>query len=248
MGGWESHSGIAAIQLERQVAMVTRVPKPCDITQWIEPIPRFARAGGCLPAFGGRVLIRGYDTYRSRLMGLEDSRWGLDETLVPLAPATAARTDGPAGRLYPGDCVIFIGISSDSPTPLVWYPQRVIHVADGPANWQRVWTIRDFDRDDDRSPDIEPGRIPRRLMSGEALHGNDRRAVLEWYGLNLECEHCGSHGGAIVFGPLVDPMPDAPYGGESYRIGDDTYWCTCGSRWFVKDDGELVHRPPMPVM
>lgn len=221
--------------------------KPSELAKWIEPVPRFAHAGWCLPAFGGRVLIRGFDTHRSRLAELDQSRWGLDETLVPLTVATAEKTDGPAGELHPGDCVIFVGSSSNSPEPFVWFPQRIVKVADGPSGWHLVWAIRDCDREQDAGPLIAPSRIPRHLLTAEPLHGDDRRLVLEWFGLNLECAFCASHGERIWFGPRIDPM-SGYYGGERYQDGDDTYACNCGARWHVTSDGQLVFRPPKPIM
>ena len=221
--------------------------KASDIARWIEPVPHFAKVAWCLPAFGGRVLIRGYDTHRSRLTDLDQPRWGLDETLVPLTAVTAKKTDGPAGELHPGDCVIFVGNSSDSPEPFVWFPQRIVHVDDGPSGWQRVWAIRDCDREQDGRPVIEPGRIPPHLLTADPLHGNDRRLVLEWFGLNVECAFCASHGEQIWFGPPIDPMW-GHYGGERYQEGDDAYACSCGARWHVTSEGQLVFRPPMPIM
>lgn len=223
-----------------------------EVARWMEPIPPWAGADWCLPAAGGRVLVRGFDTYRSSLTDLDD-QWGLDETLVPLTDAAAAKTDGPGGELHPGDCVVFIGTGEGLPRPVVWYPQRVIRVAAGPRGWQRVWAVRNFDATEGSVGAISPKAIPKRLWTNEVLHEADRRLVLELFHLNFDCEYCGARGRGITFGPVIDasypygaPMPLSgdwvPRGGDRPGPDDDTYWCLCKARWHVKADGELVLR------
>jgi hypothetical protein len=47
--------------------------------------------------------------------------------------------------VFPGDCVVFSGVGEGFEDPLVWYPQRVSHVAPGPQGWQRVWAMCSLD-------------------------------------------------------------------------------------------------------
>ena len=235
-------------ELNGGIHMASRMNSMRAFTEWIEPIPRWAGPDWCLPAVGGRVVIRGYDTSRSSLTELEWP-WALDETLVPLSAATASRTDGPGGEVHPGDCVVFIGMGEQWAAPIVWFPQRVIHVAAGPVGWQRVWAIRDIRVEAGSGDAVSPTLIPRRLLRESALHGDSRRRVLELFGLNVECPSCGSHGEHIYYGPIVDPMPPSiMYGGGNRREGDHTYGCHCTARWTVARDGSLTLQRPMAIM
>jgi hypothetical protein len=229
--------------------MSEKNPTVEDLWRWVEPIPEWTRSDWCLPAIGGRVLLRGFDTERSSLFEFDRVGWGLDVTLVPLTESAAQSTDGPSGGVFPGDCVIFIGLGEYRDDPVVWFPQRIVHVADGPRGWQRVWAIRDLSLEDDDNlvELVSPDRIPRQLLTSEPLHGNDRRAMLEIFGLNVDCEHCGRRGEALWFGQPRDPMLRG-WGGEWRRPDSETYACACDASWRVDGDGTLHLRRPMPVM
>ena len=159
-----------------------------DIGDWIEPIPEGAPESWCLPAYGGRVVVRGYDTYRSDLWPLRGSaRWMVDGTFVPLTQANAKRIGGRPGLVFPGDCVIFFGVDVDHSEGHLWYPQRVVHVEASRAGWQQVWAVRDTSDMPESLTDAQAGGLPSWMQTEEPLHGRQRRMALERFGLNVDC-------------------------------------------------------------
>lgn len=226
-----------------------------DLSAWMEPVPRWAELAWVLPASGGRVIVRGYDESRTVIHDDElPSPWVIDEALVPLASGQSEDTYGPGGVVYRGDCVVYLGWD-DRPKPRAWAPQRVVAVEPGPSGWQRVWSVAwvtddwydDEVPDWERTPVVPAAAIPRRLRKEQALHGNDRRRVLELFGLNLECGACGGHGQEIWYGTPIDPMPpNVPYRDGPRQPWDPVYECGCTATWSVGSDGELTLREPLP--
>lgn len=215
---------------------------PVDVSGWIESIPEAAPVSWCLPAYGGRVVVRGYDTYRSDLSPLSgSSRWMLDSTFVPLTVPMSERADGPHGTVFPGDCVIFFGGDSERPESHLWYPQRVIHTEAGRSGWQRVWAIRDTSEVPESLTDRSSTALPRWMRISQPLHGDRRRMALELFGLNVDCPVCGARGRPIMYGmPPGPPGPHIAIGGCLVDADNPSCSCHCGAHWRIGHDGDVV--------
>ena len=214
---------------------------PVDVSEWIEPVLEGAPVSWCLPAYGGRVVVRGYDTYRSDLAPMAgSSRWMVDCTFVPLT-AQVANGSGPHGTVFPGDCVIFFGGDSERPEAHLWYPQRVIHTETGRTGWQKVWAVRDTSEVPESLTERQSGALPRWMRTTKPLHGEDRRRALEMFWLNVDCPVCGARGRPIMYGmPPGPPGPHVAVGGCTVDADNPDYACHCGARWRVRRDGEVV--------
>lgn len=225
--------------------MTTQVSEPVDCSRWIDLPPEHSPKSTCLPAYGGRVIVRGYDPDRWDLFRIRGSqRWHLDVSLVPATDTTAMRTHGPAGPVYSGDCVIYADISIDDPPMPDWFfPQRVIHVEPGPRGWHRVFTLRDFETDDDCWR--VPTDLAKHMRGPDPLHGPLRRAALEVFRLNVDCPVCGARGVPIMYGmPAGPPGPHVAIGGCLVDPRNPNYECRCGAEWRVGRDGHLVLTSP----
>ena len=215
---------------------------PVDVSEWIESIPEGAPLEWCLPAYGGRVIVRGYDTLRSDLAPMAGShRWMVDCSLVPLTPGAAKRTDGPHGAVFPGDCVVYFGGDDQRTEAHLWYPQRVIHTVPEDEAWQRVWSVRDTSESTEYPTDEGAAALPEWMRTNEPLHGDERRRALELFWLNVDCPGCGARGRSIMYGlPAGPPGPHVVIGGCLVDLDNPTYACQCGAEWRVQDSGELV--------
>jgi len=218
------------------------VSAPVDISEWIEPIPEEAPLEWCLPAYGGRVIVRGYDPLQSELAPMVGSeRWMVDSTLVPLTERAALQTDGPHGQVIPGDCVIYFGGDDERTKAHLWYPQRVVHVILEDEDWQRVWTVRDTSRTPEYLTDEGADALPGWLRSHEPLHGDERRRALEMFWLNVDCPECGARGRTIMYGlPAGPPGPHVVIGGCIVDPDNPAYSCYCGAEWRISEGGQLI--------
>lgn len=227
--------------------MVEEKSGRADIRAWIEPIPETAPVSWCLPAYGGRVVVRGYDTYRSRLGPFPgSSRWMVDSTFVPLTSSLSDRTEGPHGNVFPGDCVIFFGSDSGRPEAHLWYPQRVIHTETNSSGWQQVWAIRDTSELPETQTDRATTELPGWMRTSDPLRGPGRRKALELFGLNVDCPACGGRGKPILYGmPAGPPGPHIAIGGCDMHRDNPTYSCRCGAHWRVERNGAVVFTQPM---
>ena len=215
---------------------------PVDVSGWIEPTPEGAPVEWCLPAYGGRVIVRGYDTLSSDLAPMAGrQRWMVDCSLVPATRETAKRTDGPHGPVFPGDCVIYFGGDEQRPEAHLWHPQRVIHTVPEGEEWQRVWSVRDTSETPQYLTDAGADALPEWMDIDEPLHGLERRRALELFWLNVDCPECGARGRSILYGlPAGPPGPHVVIGGCLVDSEFPRYACHCGAEWRVKQSGELV--------
>lgn len=232
--------------------MTTQVSEPVDCSRWIDLPPEHSPRSTCLPGYGGRVIVRGYDPDRWDLLRITGSqRWQLDVCLIPATDTAAKRTAGPGGSVFPGDCVIFVDAWDDEPDAQGWwFPQRVLHVEPGHRGWQRVLCLRDMDVDREGVDDPErewPLNLDlARLMNTPALLlGDLRRAALEVFRLNVDCPVCGARGVPIMWGmPPGPPGPHVATGGCLVDPRNPNYECRCGASWRIDMDGILVLTSP----
>jgi len=231
---------------DREPAQPTRLsvsePSPLhDVGRWSEPIPESAPTSICLPAWGGRVIVRGYETTSSAFAPMATStRWIVETTMVPLDDRPDI--EGPGGPVYPGDCIVYFGTgtSIDEDEPELWHPQRVLKVDALPQGWQRVWTLSDATTRDEPSY-LHHSELPQEIFVGTALHGNWRDFILDAFQLAIECTECGGYGKSIVYGSLDDEMtelsPHVIAGGNEVSAIDAAYQCTCGASWRISAEG-----------
>lgn len=215
-------------------------PSPLqDLGRWCEAIPEKAPTSMCLPAWGGRVVVRGYDTALSSFAPVSTSiRWIIETTMVPLEDRPDV--EGPGGVVFPGDCIVFFGTgtSAEEREPELWHPQRVLRVESLAHGWQRVWTLADASVRDEPAY-LHHTELPKEIFVGTALQGNWRDFVLDSFQLAIECFECGGYGKPVVYG-LVDEESDNPHviaGGTHANADDPGYQCACGAQWRINADG-----------
>ena len=217
-------------------------PSPLqDLGRWCEVIPENAPASMCLPAWGGRVLVRGYDTSLSSFAPVSTSvRWIIETTMVPVEDRPDV--EGPGGIVFPGDCIVFFGtgMAAEEREPELWHPQRVLRVEQLAHGWQRVWTLADA-RVRDEPSYLHHSELPKEIFVGTALQGNWRDFVLDIFQLAIECSECGSYGKPMVYGlPDDEPQVRNPHviaGGTHANPDDPGYECSCGATWRINADG-----------
>ena len=121
-------------------------------------------------------------------------------------------------------------------------PQRVFDVV-LTERTQVVITLGDLRV---RSEGVDPAGFAPVLHA--PLTGNIRRWALESFGLNVDCENCGSRGRHISYGlPSGNPGPHEVLGGCLVEAWNPDYVCgACNATWRVLVDGQLefTHREP----
>lgn len=205
---------------------------------WAKSLPSQAPDSICLPAYGGRVIARTYDTHKCTYDAVPGSdRWVIETADLPIASTS---TNGLGGVVYPGDCIIYIGTSSEDPMPVVWFPQRVLDVV-VTGSRQTVVTLGDLTV---RQEGIEPAEFAPVLHA--PLTGTIRRWALEPFGLNVDCERCGARGNRIMYGlPAGPPGPHDVIGGCIVDAANPDYTCrSCGAAWRITDDGHIEFTNP----
>lgn len=210
-----------------------------EALRWAGSLPAQAPESICLPAFA-RVLVRTYDAGNCTYDPVRGSdRWVIETTVLPLAESS---TRGLTGPVHPGDCLIYIGTSEGDTEPVVWFPQRVFDVV-LTERTQVVITLGDLRV---RSEGVDPAGFAPVLHA--PLTGNIRRWALESFGLNVDCENCGSRGRHISYGlPSGNPGPHEVLGGCLVEAWNPDYVCgACNATWRVLVDGQLefTHREP----
>lgn len=238
----------AARHADREVVQPTRltVSEPSalqDLGRWCEVIPETAPSSMCLPAWGGRVVVRGYDTALSSFAQVSTSvRWLIETTMVPLEDRPDI--EGPGGQVYPGDCIVFFGtgMAVEEKEPELWHPQRVLRVETLPRGWQRVWTLADASVRDEPAY-LHHSELPQELFVGAALQGNWRDFLLDAFQLAIECTECGGYGKPVVYGVADDAEISNPHvvmGGNQVDSSEPNYVCSCGATWRINPDGHRV--------
>lgn len=201
----------------------------------------------CLPASGGRVVVRGYDDARDEVTSIAGTeRWRLNESFIPTSSSAGEQANGPAGEVHPGDCVIFIGPGDSGGRALAWFPRRVIAIDAPNDGWQRVWTLWDDDVQDHGmfEHDHYQSVVAEVRAGSDPLLGRARVRVLDAAGLAVDCPRCGAVGRPIMWGlPVGDPGVHVALGGCIVTEDQDMYTCErCSEAWRVTDDGAVIAR------
>ena len=207
-----------------------------DWERWgLEP---FAR---CAPPWSHvlgprRLVVAGFELDSSDWRPLNED-WRLDR-------ATTLSGEHP---LRAGDLVTWVGAYENGGPRHVWAPALVVEASSSRDGRQQVSALA-FDRHEAIGDADVLGWFERLVVDGAAqVTGSRRRAVLDLWGLDVTCPHCGAVGVPITWGmPTPDdfgrvgPVSAEDPGGDSWLggcvVSDERYLCRrCEHRWPQRD-------------
>lgn len=221
--------------------MIKVAGKPVDVDPWVEVPLDDAPPWWCLPGDGGRIVVRGYDQYWFSQRPIAGSqRWALDIARVPVTTSTATSLPGPGGPVYPGDSIVYFGVTAGHAAPWAWFPQRVIRVFRENAGRATVWSLIDLDPQcgKDEAQETFQRAVAKSARAAHPVRGQSRRALVNLLRLAVECPGCGARGRPLV------PDPRGPHEGHLRFItpaNSQAYEClACRDVWAVSSGGEVL--------